>query len=155
MNVNACLAISAIQEIETAVDWYNQINVPPVLNAQRMKNVKRMNAVEWWNVDQPVKTYTAVHKRFVCQTIILPSANVQLVHGLEIHTIWQPDARAFHVSITLIVHQRSCAIDWLTLATMFAMNQPVVKMQFVLRKIKTLFANVRLAIAVCTRFMPY
>lgn len=87
MNVNAYLDTKAIREIEAAVDWYSQINVQPALNAQRMKNVKRMNALEQWNVDQLVRMLTVARTRSVYQTITLPSVNARLDHGLEIHTI--------------------------------------------------------------------
>lgn len=87
MNVNACLVTMVIQEIVMAVACNNEINVQQVLNAQKMKNVKRTNDPEIWSVDQFARISIVVRKQFVYQIIILVNVNAQLDRLLVIHTI--------------------------------------------------------------------
>lgn len=87
MNVNVCLDILVTQEIEMAAAWSQEINVQPALNVPKMKNVKRMNEPEAWNVDQFVKMFIVGHKQFVCPTITLPNVNARQDHTQAIHTI--------------------------------------------------------------------
>lgn len=74
-----------IQEIEMAAAWNNVINVQRVLNVLKMKNVKRMNEPEIWNVDQFVRIFIVVRRQFVYQIIISASANVRPDHLPVIH----------------------------------------------------------------------
>lgn len=87
VNVNVCPVILAIQEIAMAAAWNNEINVQRVLNVLKMKNVKRTNETEIWNVDLFAKIFIVVRKQFVYQITILVNANVRVDHLPVIHTI--------------------------------------------------------------------
>lgn len=87
MNANACLVTMVIQEIVMAAACNNEINVQRVLNALKMRNVKRTNEPEIWSVDQFARISIVVRKQFVYQIIILANVNAQLDHLLVIHTI--------------------------------------------------------------------